>query len=116
MKTTWKIINAATGRKSNDVGIKFLNIDGKLTDHHHMITESLNNYFLTTADKISTNNTNVDHVNNTNIGLVRGSDTYKYLNYLSRAFTTPFPIIKINYTSTKEIENIIKSSKPKNSN
>jgi hypothetical protein len=37
MKTTGNIIKSATGRKSNDVGIQFLNIDRKLTDHHHTI-------------------------------------------------------------------------------
>jgi hypothetical protein len=113
MKTIWNIIKSATGRKSNDVGIQFLNIDGKLTDHHHTITQSLNNYFLTIADKINTSNTNVDLVNNTNVGLIRESDTYKYLNYLSQAFMTPFPRIKVNYTSTKEIKNIIKTLEPK---
>jgi hypothetical protein len=75
LKTTWNIIKSATGRKYNDVGIQFLNIDGKLTDHHHTITESLNNYFLTIADKVNTYSTNVGHVNNTNVGLVRESDT-----------------------------------------
>jgi hypothetical protein len=68
------------------------------------------------VDKINTNNTNVGNANNINIGLVKESDTYKYFNYLSQTFTTPFPKIKFNYTSTKEIENIIKSLKPKNSN
>jgi hypothetical protein len=72
-----------------------------------MIANSLNNYFLTIADKINTNNINV---NNT-----AESDTNNYLNYLSQTFTTLFRKIKFNHTSTKEIENIIKSLKPKNS-
>jgi hypothetical protein len=44
--------------------------------------------------------------------------TDKYSNYLSQAFTIPFQKIELNhtYTSTKETENIIKSSKPENSN
>jgi hypothetical protein len=68
-----------------------------------MITDSLNNNFLTIADKINSNNTKVGHIIE--------SDTDKHLNYLSQAFTTPFPKIKFNYTSTKEIEKIIKSLK-----
>jgi hypothetical protein len=46
-------------RKINKSGIQFLNIHGKLTDNHHMITDSLNNYFLTIADKINTNNASI---------------------------------------------------------
>lgn len=96
-KTTWNIIKTVTGRKFNNAGIQALNIDGKLMDHRHTITESLNNYFLTIADKINTNNTNLDHSIH--------DDAYKYP---SQAFMTPFPKIKLNYTSTKETENIIK--------
>lgn len=108
-KTTWNIIKTVTGRKFNNAGIQALNIDRKLTDHHHTITESLNNYFLTIADKINTNNTNLGHSIQ--------DDAYKYLNYLSQALTTPpFPKIKLNYTSTKGIENIIKFLKSTNSN
>jgi hypothetical protein len=77
-------------------------------DHHYTITESLNNYFLTTAHKINTSNTKFDQIIHV--------DPHKYLNYLSRAFKTPFPKINLNYTSTTEIENIIKSLKSKNSN
>jgi hypothetical protein len=92
-------------RKTNNAGVQFLNIDGKLTDNHHMISDSLNNYFLTTADKINTNNANFGHF------IV--CDIDKYLYFLSLALTTPFPKIKFNHTATKEIENIIKSLKPK---
>jgi hypothetical protein len=106
--TTWCIIKSVTGRKINKAGIQFLNIDGKLTDNHHVIADSLNKYFLTIADKINTSNVKNGHT--------VGSDSDKYLNYLSQAFATPFPKINFNHTSTKEIENIIKSLKPKNSN
>jgi hypothetical protein len=37
------------------------------------------------------------------------------LNYLTQNFTIPFPKIKFNHTLTNEIENIIKSLKPKTS-
>jgi hypothetical protein len=42
-----------SGRKDNKDGIQFLNIDGKLTDNHYMIVDSLNKYFLTIADNTS---------------------------------------------------------------
>jgi hypothetical protein len=69
-------------------------------DHHYTISESLNNYFLSIADKINTNNSKFGHIIH--------DDPHKYSNYLSQVFKTPFPKINLNYTSTKEIENIIK--------
>jgi hypothetical protein len=60
-------------------------------------------YFLTEADKINTDNTKFDHIIH--------DDPNKYLNYLSQGFKTSFPKINLNCTSTKEIENIIKSLK-----
>jgi hypothetical protein len=48
--------------------------------------------------------------NNTNVAHIIKSDTDKKLNYLSQAFTTPFPKIKFIYTS-KKIEKVIKSLK-----
>jgi hypothetical protein len=94
-------IKLVTGSKVNNADIVFLNVDGKLIDNHHMITNSLNSYFLTIADKMNSNNTNVCHIIE--------SDTDKYFNYLSRAFTTPFSKIKFSCTFAEEIENIIKS-------
>jgi hypothetical protein len=43
-------------------------------------------------------------------------DDILHWSYLSQAFPTPFPEIKFNPSSAKEIENLIKSLKPKNSN
>jgi hypothetical protein len=45
MKASWSIIKSVKGRTINNVGMEVLNTDGKLTDNHHMITDSLNNYF-----------------------------------------------------------------------
>jgi hypothetical protein len=44
-KATWSVIKAISGRNNNKAYIQFLNIDGKLTDNHFMIAESLNKYF-----------------------------------------------------------------------
>jgi hypothetical protein len=107
VRTTWNIIKTVTGRKLKNHGIQTLNIDGKLTDDHNTIVESLNNYCLTVADKINNDNSNPD--------LNNRDEAYKYLNYLSQAFTTPFPAIKFKCTNTREIENVIKSLKTRNS-
>jgi hypothetical protein len=61
-----------------------------------MTAVSLNSYFVTIADKINMNTANVGHI--------IASDIDKYLNYLSQAFTTPFPKTELNHTSIKEIK------------
>jgi hypothetical protein len=38
IKTTWNIIKSVTGKKTHKAGIESLNIEGKLTDNHHTIT------------------------------------------------------------------------------
>jgi hypothetical protein len=53
---------SVTYGKINNAVVQFLNIDGELTDNHHTISDSLNNYFLTITDKINTNNGNVGHI------------------------------------------------------
>jgi hypothetical protein len=78
---------------------------GKITDKHHLIADSLNNYFLTIVNKINSNNAKSDHFIEFDID--------KHWSYLLQAFPTPFPEIKFKPTSTKESENIIKSLKHK---
>lgn len=73
-----------------------------------MWLQRLNKYFLSAAEnsnvKNKQNNTNTSHFPNTTP-----------TPYLLQAFMNPFPNIKLNFLSTKEVENIIKSLKLKNS-
>jgi hypothetical protein len=71
-----------------------------------MIAESLNKYFLTIADNIS----------NATIGHTTGFDPAKHLKYMSQAFVNPFPKINFKHVTSKEVESIIGSFKPKFSN
>lgn len=63
-------------------------------------------YFLSTAKNINTkhNEHSSHNIDNT---------TPHY--YLLQSFKTPFPNINLKFSSSKEVENIIKSLKPKNS-
>jgi hypothetical protein len=106
VKATWSVIKSISGRSNNKADIQFLNIDGKLTDNHFMIAESLNKYFLTIADNIS----------NAMNGYTTGFDPAKHLKYMSQAFVNPFPKINFKHTTSKEVERIIGSLKPKFSN
>jgi len=71
-----------------------------------MIANTLNKYFILVADPVINNvkSGNNDHENNTN-----------HIKYLFNSFNHPFPNIQWFYTSTGEIENIIKSLKIINS-
>jgi hypothetical protein len=42
IKATWNIIKTITGKRTNNTEIQFLNINGKITDNHHLIADSLN--------------------------------------------------------------------------
>ncbi|PNF41624.1 hypothetical protein B7P43_G10456 [Cryptotermes secundus] len=80
--------------------------NGKLTDDHMMIAESLNKYFLTIAD-------NIKRVTNRH---ATGTDSANHTKYMNQAFIRPFPKIHLNQTMYKEIESVIGSFKPKSSN
>jgi hypothetical protein len=78
--------------------------NGALAENHQVIADSFQSHFLSIADKI------VSNINNS-------EDTYDIScsDYLYRAFKNPYPNIIFDHTTTKEIENIIKSLKSKNS-
>jgi hypothetical protein len=95
IKSAWSNIKTVTGKGTNSSEAQLLNIDGKLIDNHHLITDSLNNYFLTIADKININNAKGSHT--------KKSDIDKHWSYLPQAFPTPFPETRLNPASTKEI-------------
>jgi uncharacterized paraquat-inducible protein A len=73
-----------------------------------MIAETFINYFLSVAE--NRNVTSKESNNNTSNSLMITST-----HYLLQAFSNPFPNMEIKLLSTKEVENIIKSLKLKNS-
>jgi hypothetical protein len=107
MKTTWNVIKTVTSKKVNNEDISLSNIGRDIMDNCQVISDSLNNYFLSVANKI---NYKVKY--NTKIG--SNNNNRNPLHYLSQSFSNPFPNIKFSNTSTKEIERIINSLKSKN--
>jgi hypothetical protein len=61
IKATWNIIKTIIGKKTNNTEVQFLSINGKTTDNHHLISDSINNYFLTIVNKINSNDAKSDH-------------------------------------------------------
>ena len=94
-----------TCKNHTNEGTQVINIDGKLIINQQSFANSFNNYFLTVADKITSNITNDRtslHCNNPT-------------HCLHKNFKLPCSIMKLKYTTPKEIAKIIKSLKSKNS-
>jgi len=77
-----------------------------MIEDYQNIANIFNTYFTTITDKISTNNSITFYV---------ASNAFHPLNYLHQVFIRPFPNIKLTPVSTKEVSEIIKSLKWKNS-
>jgi len=99
IKTTWDITRLLTGIKTKNEDIHQLNINGNVNYNFQTIPDLFNNYFISIMGK---NHSAVNKNNN-------------FADYLRLTSNKPFPNIKYQYTSTKEIEKIISSLKSKNS-
>jgi len=55
IKTTWDIIKRKHAKTIQIKVLKLVNIDGNLITNQQLIANSFNNYFLTVADKITSN-------------------------------------------------------------
>jgi hypothetical protein len=84
-----------------------MDIVGKITIHHQTIAEKFNNYYVSVADNITSNNP----INNT----IGDLNKINLLNYLYYGFKQSFTNIKIKNTPTDEIQKIIKELKSKKS-
>jgi hypothetical protein len=91
--------------KDNIDSLKF---EGKLVNDHKEIADTFNNHFTSVAENIVTkNNHNDSSINNT--------DNTTPVHYLLHSFKCTFPNFSFRLLSTKEIKNITKSLKTKNS-
>jgi hypothetical protein len=105
IRSTWNIVKNINGKKINHVSVLLLNMNGHLTDNHQIMVNTFIKFFLTAADNIIDDNTNNSNGAAININL---SD------YLHIVFGQLFSNMRLRNTSTKEIEEIIKSLKSKN--
>jgi hypothetical protein len=81
-----------------------------VSNHQQVNPDSFNNYFLSVAVKITQNIKNSNNIVDSN------SSNNTVMHYLLQSFRNPFPQIKFNSSSTKEIEKIINSLKTKTKN
>jgi hypothetical protein len=110
MKKTWDIITLETHRKTNNGEIQSLKIEDKYITNQRSIAEVFNTYFLSIADNIK-NNKNQDHSKNKHNTINRDSSN----QFMSQTHNVAYPHMKHKPTTTKEIDEIIKSLKVKDS-
>jgi hypothetical protein len=55
IKTTWDIVQTETCKNHTNKGTQLINIDGNLITNQQLVAHSFNNYFLTVADKTTSN-------------------------------------------------------------
>jgi hypothetical protein len=103
MKSTWKIINVEKWKTKHGTNIQSLVISSNEITDQNKIASTFNNYFLSIADLINTNNNN--HVDN---------HITNPMNYLLNSFKRTFTKMSWQYASTYEIEKNIESLKTKN--
>jgi hypothetical protein len=89
--------------------INYLKIGGTKLNNKQATAREFNKYFVNIADKIKTGDSskgvNTNDLNN----------DVNHIDYMKQAFNCPYPDMNYNYSTSKEIEKIIKSFKPKNS-
>ena len=104
-KTTWNIINENINKRHRRHDISSININGVFTQNNQVIADTFNSYFLSVAQHIMANSKNSNSVGN----------HHNPLNYLRSTLTQPFPPNKPKFVSPKEIENVVRSLRTKES-
>jgi len=94
IKTTWYIIKMKTCKNHTNKSTQLINIDGNLITNQQSIEKSFNNYFLSVADKKTSNikndKTSLNHNNS--------------IHCLYKNFKLPCSNMNLKYTTPKEIE------------
>jgi hypothetical protein len=103
IKTTWKIISKETNKSTIDDTIKSLRINDQVSSNQSIIANELNEYFLNIVGSISNKHTVIKDME------------INPLYFLFKHFNQPFKDMRWSYTTTKEINEIIKTLKDKNS-
>jgi len=105
-KTAWNIVKTETGKKLRKEEVASLKINDELMHNQQVIANSFNDYFLNTAEKLMTAK-QIDQLSQIKTGAP--------LRNKLQSCRQPYTNIKFRYTSTEEIERIIKSLKTKKS-
>jgi len=106
VKTTWGIKNKESGRNKKRSEVQALKVEGKKITVQQTIAETFNEYFVAIAKNvyrlIKNNRINVDNDN---------MDSHTH--FMEQAFNKPYQSMECKCTTTKEIEQIMKSLQTK---
>jgi hypothetical protein len=90
---TWKIINEEKGKTESGIDIQSLVINNNVIMNQNKIANIFNNYFISIADTVNSDNNK--HIN---------TSMTNPINYLTNNFIRPFPKRRWQYASTYELE------------
>jgi hypothetical protein len=100
-KFMWNLIKNNSNINSKGHNINSIKENGKQSRNGHIITDAFSNYFVSAVQSNCLGNAMSNCANSK--------------AYLFKAFTQPFPDLKFKWVSSKEIEDITRSLKTKNS-
>jgi hypothetical protein len=106
MKITWQIVKKETGNKNCSHKVHALEVNNEKITDQNAISNSFNKYFVSIADMITEN-----LVSNT----LDPGNIMNSIKLMKKHFTNQCPKINWSYTSTVEVNRIIKSLKSQNS-
>ena len=105
-RAAWNVVKILTGNKYNHNKIIHMNINDDLTDNFQLTAHSFNKYFSAVTDKI------VKEIPHYSDSLLLNMNP---LDYLYKVFSQPFPQMQLKSTCIKELKEITKSLKTKDS-
>ena len=105
IKTTWNIVNENINNRHEKQDILSINVKGVVIQNNQSIANIFNSYYSSVAKQITK-----DIFNSNIIGSIQNPVTY-----LQDILQLPPPLCEFQCVSTKEIENVTKSLKPKES-
>jgi hypothetical protein len=108
IKTTWNIINTESGRKKNRNETLALDVNGMKIIDQQTIADTFNEHFATIADNIR------KHIDNSQLNRYK-NDVVNHIHFIKQAFENTYPNMESKVSTVKEMEQIIKSLKPKKS-
>jgi len=89
MKSTWTVINEEKGKTKSGIDIQSLVINNNVIINQNKIANIFNNYFISIADTVNSDNNKLINTNMTNP-----------INCLTNNFRRPFPKISWQFAST----------------
>jgi hypothetical protein len=98
VKITWGIIHKESGRNKKRSEIQVLKVEGKKITDQQTFTETLNEYFVATAENVNRQSKN---------NLMNDNDNMdSHTHFMEQALNKPYPSMECKCTTTKELNEL----------